>query len=307
MHVVLKRTGVGLLIVLLIAALALVVANYKRDAIGKAIVAQVLAESGYEVTDLSVAAVSSSLLELNRLELKDANGSVYRVRRLIAPVRFENFLAGPITADEVDIELAKDTNAAGPLAPMLATGVDTLSQVGTLRIDQLSVSGLPSLSQIQVHRIDASQVLGFYLSGFEFSVEFTATDGAPIQTRLSATSPDGNVAWAVNGSLAVAETAPGLSGTMTLDLALAEPLLREIGMMPADVRDASGQLDGELEVLIDTPSAGRAQIDWDAMPDATLEFVYAGDIAEWPVELTTNYPLIIRAFLNTAEWRVTNP
>ncbi len=307
MHVALKRTGVGLLIVLLIAAAALIVANQKRNAIGKAIVARALADTGYEVTALSVATVSSSQLELSRLELRGANGSVYRVRDLVVPVRVEDFLAGPISATEVDIELAEDSSTSEPLAPMLAIVIDTLPQIGTLRIGQLSVSELPLLKQIQVRRVDASRVLGFDFAGLEFSIELTPNDGASIDTQISATSPDGSLAWSVNGNLVVAESTPSLTGTMTLDLALAEPLLREIGMMPAEVLDVAGQLDGEIQALIDSPSAGRAQIDWDAAPYATLDVVYAGDVAEWPVELTTNYPLRIEAILTTGEWQVLNP
>jgi len=307
MNVVLKRTGIGLLIVLLIAALALVVANHKRDAIGKAIVGRVLAETGYEVTALSVATVSSSQLELDRLELGHANGSVYRVRGLAAPVRVENFLAGPIIAEEIDIELAENSDMAAPLAPMLATVVDALPEVGTLRIGQLKISELPPLSQVQVQRVDAARVLSFHFAGLEFSLELTAEVGASMQTRMSATGPDGSMAWLVKGSLSVDGSAPDLTGTMTLDLALAEPLLREIGLMPTGVLDVSGQLDGDLRAMIDTPSAGQVRLEWDAMPYASLEFVYAGDIAEWPVELTTNDPLRIQAVLNTAEWQVINP
>ena len=307
MRVALKRTGVGLLIVLLIAALALVVANHKRDAIGKAIIARVLADTGYEVTALSVAAVSSSQLELSHLEIGHANGSVYRVRGLVAPVRVENILAGPISADEVDIEWAESGDKTKPLTPLLTAIVDALPDVGSLRIDRLSVSGLPPLSQVRVKRVDASRVLSFHLTGLEFSIELTAEDGTSIQARMRATSPDGGVAWSVNGGLAVDGSAPGLTGTTALDLTLAEPLLREIGVLPARVADASGQLDGELLVMVDTPSAGQVQIDWDAIPDATVDLVYAGDIAEWPVELTTDYPLRIQAFLGTAEWRVINP
>lgn len=306
MHVALKRTGIGLLIVLLVAALALVVANHRRDEIGKTIVARALADTGYEVTSLSVATVSSSQLELNRLELRDANGSVYRIRGLVVPVRFERFLAGPIAADEVDIELAEDSDTTGPLAPMLAAVVDTVPQLGNLRIDQLHVSGLPPLDDVQVRRVDASRVLSLHLAGLELSIELAAGDGDSIRTRMSATSPDGSVAWSVNGSLATGST-PGLTGAMTLDLALAEPVLREIGMMPVRITRASGELDGPLRVLIDRPSAGQVRIDWDAMPNAMLDFVYAGDVAEWPVELTTNDPLNIRAFLGAAEWRVVSP
>ncbi|MDJ0748224.1 MAG: YdbH domain-containing protein [Woeseiaceae bacterium] len=307
MHVALKRTGIGLLIVLLIAALALVIANHRRDEIGKTIVARALADTGYEVTALSVADISPSKLELNRLELRSANGSVYRVRNLIFPVRFEDILAGPISAEELDIELAEDSDAAGPLAPMLATVVDTVPRLGTLRIDNLSVSGLPPLNRVELRRIDASQELSFRLAGLELSIKLAARDGDSIQTRMSATSPDGSAALSVNGSLAVGADSPGLTGTMTLDLALAEPLLKEIGMMPARITDASGQLEGELQVQIDRPSAGQVQIDWDAMPGTTLDVVYAGDIAEWPVELTTNHPLSVQALLGTAEWRVINP
>ncbi|MDJ0709470.1 MAG: YdbH domain-containing protein [Woeseiaceae bacterium] len=307
MHVALKRTGVALLIILLIAALALVIANHKRDAIGKAIVTRVLADTGYEVTALSVAAISASQLELNRLEISHANGSAYRVRGLVAPVRAENFLAGPISAEEVDIELAEDSDQAGPLAPMLAAAAGTLPEIGSLRIDRLTVSELPTLSQVEVRSVDASRVLSLKLAGFELSIELTAEDGASIRTRMSAASPDGSVAWRVNGDLAVAGSMPGLTGTMTIDLALAEPLLREFGVMPAGIIDVSGRLDGELSAMLDMPSAGGAQIDWDAMPYATVDFVYAGDIAEWPVELTTIYPLKIRALLSSAEWQLINP
>lgn len=250
------------LILIVLAIIAAVVVQWRRDAIALEIANRVLKDTDFIVASISVRALGADHIELSTVVLETPDGTQYDVEGLYFPLTGKG--AGPrsITIQSLTISnIGEQPQATSyvDLARAFLALPDTLANTD-VRVQHMSIPALPALSKTSWTTAGQGQTIAVEVAGLAVNVAVTRSAGDTYEARIAASDALGSDV--LLGTLAFSDTAErvGVDGNVHIDLVGVDPLLRKLEWLPTSAELNVATIDGAVAVDLDADGEGTLAI-----------------------------------------------
>lgn len=245
----LKYTAVILLVLAIVAG----VAHFYRESLVREIANSALGDLGITATELSIQTLGTDDVRLSHLALEQDDGMRYEISGLTFPIGFPSTRAERISIETLAMTAAETAAEPGPLASLLRMLLQLPGSVPNteVTVDRLTMADYPTVYDIVWRTEEQRQQLAFRVDTVEVTAAVDrAGDDAHSATvnAVAAGNPD-----ALSLVLSVTGGASGftMDGTVTISSAPWVPVLKSIGMLPAELVSLDAELAGPISIVLD--------------------------------------------------------
>ena len=250
--------------IVFLAIVAVIVAGVylRRDQTAAYLANTALAESGLEVTSLSVDRLDPGTIELSGIVISAGAGGSYRIADLQLKLSRLGTKLERVAASRVAIE--PGTQEAGPtdLGAMLETvvGLPMLLPDIKARIASLSIGKLPQLSELVWRSTAGAQVFEASLGDAKVTLSSAPVNASTHSLTLAAVSGGSDSVLAIDAAITVDGDRRSIDGTAVFQTTEWIPILQQFELLPGELERFDARFRGDISVVLDEPAAGEASI-----------------------------------------------
>ena len=262
------------LILVVLAIVAAVVVQWRRDAIALDIANRVLRDTDFVVASIAVRTLGVDHIELSSIVLETPDGASYELVGVYYPLTTRGEGPRRVTIESLaasGLGTQRKATSYIELARTFLALPETLANTD-VRVQRLTIESLPDMSAISWATSGRGQALTAEVAGLAATAAVMplASDAHEVRVTLS----DATGAEALRGVLSFtdAEQRVGIDGDVQVDLAVLEPLLREMDWLPAQAEAIAATAAGPIAVDLDVGGDGNLAVRFEpAFPsDASL-------------------------------------
>ena len=249
---ILKYLKFATLVLVILAVLA-VVTHFYRESIALRLANSALSGQGITATELSIQTLSTDYVRLSQLVLEQDNGTRYRVSGLEFPVSFPSLRAEKISIEHLVMLPAESNAAPAPLARSLQAFLRLPDIVPNteVTVSRFTMPGTPPVEDILWRSGNLRQHFAFSIHPVDVIVDVERVDDDKYQLDLRAAV--GGVPGAFFLKLTTRRSDSGFSidGLSAINLSPWLPLLKSIGILPAEIVSFGAELGGPVTIVLD--------------------------------------------------------
>ncbi len=236
----------------MLAILAAVI-HFYRESIVREFTNSALSGKGITATELSIQTLKTDYVRLSRLVLEQDDGTRYQISGLSFPLSFPSVRAEKISIEQLVMTPADTEAGPAPLAHLLQTFLQLPGSVPNteVTVSRFSMPDAPPVDNVVWRSADQQQHLAFSIDPVEVTVDVDRVDDSDYQAAVNAAV--GGIPDALSLTLAIHRSDTGFSidGPSTISLSPWLPVLKSIGMLPADIVSLGAELGGPVTIVLD--------------------------------------------------------
>jgi hypothetical protein len=291
------------LVLVVLAIIAAVVLQWRRDAIALDIANRVMQDTDFVVESISVRKLGVEHIELSSIVLATPGGTRYEIAGIDYPLTVRG--TGPRHIDIRSVVMTWSDGKAQAtsltnLARIFLALPDTLANTG-VRVERATIQALPELSAISWTTSGRGQTFMAEIAGLTLHAAVTQPADDTHEVRIAVSDAAGTSA--LRGSLALTdrEQRIGIDGELNIDAAVLEPLLRTLGWAPESVETLLATVDGSVAVDLDVDGNGNLAIRFGPALSAGSSLTWRGEDgmriamtldAESRIDVALAYPVL---------------
>ena len=205
------------------------------------------------MTELSIQTLGTDYVQLSHLVLEQDDGTRYQISGLSFPLSFPSVRVEKISIAQLIMTPVDMAAAPAPLARLLQTFLQLPSSVPNTEVTvaHFTMPDAPPVDNVVWRSDHQRQHLAFSIAPAEVTVDVDRVDDGRHQATVNATV--GGIRDALSLTLSMNRDDTGLSidGLSTISLSPWLPVLKSIGMLPADIVALGAELGGPVTIVMD--------------------------------------------------------
>ena len=280
-----------------VAATLVVAVWFMRDTLIQRLSNPRLQDYGFEVTDVSLDALTTNNASIGYLELVHEKGTTISIEGLT--LGYDDG-SNDYSAEKITIISATRTEEEPfELAHLIDQLLSLPSLLGHTRLSvtELSVPPYPEIHDLHVVLQDSELEVRATIDSIALSAAITQTDTNDPTIIFSLPG------HSISADLQRSAQSISLSGLASLELVAWEPLGKLAGILPQAIGVRSGSADVRFTVEIPYDASEPATVTAELTPSGPLQFAYTDNAGETAaIELTSGSPVHLTASFPEVEW-----
>ena len=268
------------LILVVVAIIAAVVLQWRRDTIAMEIANRVLKDTDFVVASLAVRKLGVDHIVLSSIVLEASGGTRYELTELDYPLAVKRAEPRRIEIQDVAINWGEGGADATSYKELVRTflALPATLENTNVRVQHVFIQALPELSAITWTTSGSKQAFAAEVAGLAVNAVVTQAADDTHEVRITA-DDNATGASALRGLLSFTDRNQriGVDGDLQVDLAVTEPLLRVLQWVPESAETMLATIDGRVAFDLDTDSDGNLALRFEPLFSAGSSLTWRGE------------------------------